>query len=195
MHNWQFLLSIRFEQTKCIGLERVIRALFLSERKWNTENINLQGHCIGFQGFRGKNNKFSRFSRFSRSTGNPDRAPLEDCFWLWSEILGCAVKYNCKETRDIKLHLRSIILSKKEVNINLFCTLSSLLNQFVETVHIRSFSSPYLPAFGLNTERYGVSIRTQSECGKIWTRKTPNTNTFHAVNWVRPTRSKKFWIF
>ena len=58
MHNWQFLLSIRFEQTKCIGLERVIRALFLSERKWNTENINLQGHCIGFQGFRGKNNKF-----------------------------------------------------------------------------------------------------------------------------------------
>ena len=37
MHNWQFLLSIRFEETKYIGLERVIWALFLSERKWNTK--------------------------------------------------------------------------------------------------------------------------------------------------------------
>ena len=33
------------------------------------------------------------------------------------------------------------------------------------------FSSPYFPAFGLNTERYGVSLRIQSECGKIRTRK------------------------
>ena len=27
----------------------------------------------------------------------------------------------------------------------------------------------------------GVSIRIQSECGKIRTRKAPNTDTFHAV--------------
>ena len=33
------------------------------------------------------------------------------------------------------------------------------------------FSGPYFPAFGLNTERYGVSLRIQSECGKIRTRK------------------------
>ena len=51
----------------------------------------------------------------------------------------------------------------------------------VKSVRIRSFSSPYFPAFGLNTERYGVSLRIQSECGKIRTRKTPNTDTFHAV--------------
>ena len=31
------------------------------------------------------------------------------------------------------------------------------------------------------TERYGVSLRIHSECGKIRTRKTPNTDTFHAV--------------
>ena len=37
------------------------------------------------------------------------------------------------------------------------------------------------PAFGLNTEKYSVSLRIQSECGKIWSRKTPNTNIFHAV--------------
>ena len=32
------------------------------------------------------------------------------------------------------------------------------------------FSGSYFPAFGLNTERSGVSLRIQSECGKIWTR-------------------------
>ena len=58
MHSWQFLLSIRFEQTNYIGLERVIWALFPSEKKWNMANINFQGHCIGFQGFRGENSKF-----------------------------------------------------------------------------------------------------------------------------------------
>ena len=33
------------------------------------------------------------------------------------------------------------------------------------------FSGPCFPAFGLNEERYSVSLRIQSECGKIWTRK------------------------
>ena len=33
------------------------------------------------------------------------------------------------------------------------------------------FSGPYFPAFGLNTKRYFVSLRIQSECGKIRTRK------------------------
>ena len=33
------------------------------------------------------------------------------------------------------------------------------------------FSGPYFSSFGLNTERYFVSLRIQSECGKIRTRK------------------------
>ena len=41
----------------------------------------------------------------------------------------------------------------------------------VKSVQIRSFSGPYFPAFGLNTERYNVSVCIQSECGKIQTRK------------------------
>ena len=56
----------------------------------------------------------------------------------------------------------------------------------VKSVLIGSFSGPYFPAFGLNTERYGISLRIQCKSGKIWTGKTPNTNTFHAViffNW------------
>ena len=50
----------------------------------------------------------------------------------------------------------------------------------LKSVHIRNFSGPYFPEFGLNTERC-VFLHIQSECGKIWTRKNPNTDTLHAV--------------
>ena len=51
----------------------------------------------------------------------------------------------------------------------------------VKSASIRSCSGPYFPAFGLNTERCSVSLRIQSEYGKMRTRITPNTDTFHAV--------------
>ena len=54
-------------------------------------------------------------------------------------------------------------------------------NHWVKSVRIRSYSGPYFPAFGLNTERYSVSLRIQSKYGKIWTRITPNTDSFQAV--------------
>ena len=59
--------------------------------------------------------------------------------------------------------------------------LDSSVQHCLKSVHTRSYSGPCFPAFGLNTERYSVSIRIQSECGKIRTRITPNTDTFHAV--------------
>ena len=51
----------------------------------------------------------------------------------------------------------------------------------MKSVRVRIFSGPHFPAFGLNTERHSVSLRIQSEYGKIGTRKTPNTDTFHTV--------------
>ena len=45
----------------------------------------------------------------------------------------------------------------------------------MKSVRIRDFS-------GLNTEKYGVSLRIQSKCWKIRTREITNTNTFHAVS-------------
>ena len=51
----------------------------------------------------------------------------------------------------------------------------------VKSVSIRCYSAPHLPAFGLNTDRYGVSLCIYSECGKIWTRITPNADSFYAV--------------
>ena len=55
-------------------------------------------------------------------------------------------------------------------------------NHCLKSVSIRSIAGPCLPAFGLNTERYRVSVHIQAECWKIWTRKSPNTDSFHAVN-------------
>ena len=51
----------------------------------------------------------------------------------------------------------------------------------MECVRIRSSSDLYFPAFGLTTELYEGNLRIQSKCGKIRTRKTPNTDTFYAV--------------
>ena len=51
----------------------------------------------------------------------------------------------------------------------------------VKSVRSRSFSGPYFPAFRLNTGRYSVYLRIQSKCGKIRTRITTNTDTFHAL--------------
>ena len=55
----------------------------------------------------------------------------------------------------------------------------------MKSVRIRGFSGPYVPVFGLNTERYSVSLCIQSECGKIQIRKTLNADTFHAVSVLR----------
>ena len=64
-------------------------------------------------------------------------------------------------------------------NLNLHLSLKS--------ARIRSYSGPYFPAFGLNTETYGVSLRIQAECGKMRTRITPNTDTFCAAHISMPT--------
>ena len=44
-----------------------------------------------------------------------------------------------------------------------------------------SYSEFFWPAFGLNKEGYFVSLHIQSKCGKILTRKTPNTDTFYVL--------------
>ena len=68
--------------------------------------------------------------------------------------------------------LRCLILPQVTLHKELHC---------VKSVRIRSFSGPYFPAFGLNTERYSVSLCIQSKCGKMRTGKNPNKDTFHAV--------------
>ena len=55
------------------------------------------------------------------------------------------------------------------------------MNRKKKSVRIRSYSGPHFPAFGLNTERYGVSLRIRCKCGKMRTRISPNTDIFYAA--------------
>ena len=50
----------------------------------------------------------------------------------------------------------------------------------LKSVCIQIFSGLYFPDFGLNIEVYRVR-KIQSKCGKIWSRKTLNMDTFYAV--------------
>ena len=65
----------------------------------------------------------------------------------------------------------------------------------VKSVRIRNFSAPYFAAFGLNTERYSLSLRIQSECGKILTRKNLNTDVFYASGSQNPVKHLKWSFF
>ena len=51
----------------------------------------------------------------------------------------------------------------------------------VKIVRIRSYSGPYFPALGLNGERYSLSLRIQSECGKTWTQLRIRTLFTHCL--------------
>ena len=57
----------------------------------------------------------------------------------------------------------------------------------MKSVRVWRFCCPYVPSFGLNTERYRVSIRIQPKYGKMQKNtngsKTVNTDTFHTV-WI-----------
>ena len=54
----------------------------------------------------------------------------------------------------------------------------------VKSVRTRSYSGPYFLAFGLNTERYSVTLCIQSECRIMRTKITPNTGIIHAVKYA-----------
>ena len=56
----------------------------------------------------------------------------------------------------------------------------------VKSIRIWSFSGLYFLAFGLKTKKYFVSLLIQSKYGKIRIKKTPNTETFHAMVKVAP---------
>ena len=65
---------------------------------------------------------------------------------------------------------------------------------YVKSLRIRSYSDPHFPTFGLDMERNSVSLRIQSECRKIRTRITPNTDTFYAVVVFRKGESSQNFV-
>ena len=72
----------------------------------------------------------------------------------------------------------------------------------ISSVHIRSFSGLYFPAFGQNTEIYSVNIRIQSEYGKekkkkrIWENTEQEDSEFgHLRNILHPSELKHYVWF
>ena len=105
--------------------------------------------------------------------------------WLWKGTLG----NGCRSTiAECQLSTTTLAKGGKlqciKFKVAIFKFQNFFLHECGKRVRIRGYSGPYFPTFGLNTERYGVSLRTQCECGKIRTRITPNTDTFHAVRFI-----------
>ena len=89
--------------------------------------------------------------------------------------VSCEIEFRC-----------SVLIIKNIGMMNVLFTYILIRNEYtslyhcVKSVRIWSYYVPYFPAFGLNTERYGVSLLIQSERGKIRTRITLNANILHA---------------
>ena len=80
-------------------------------------------------------------------------------------------------------------LRKKCPYLELFWSAFFLIR--TEYREIWSYSGPHFPAFGLNTERYSASLLSQSECGKMRTKITPNRDSFHAVHFCDESNSER----
>ena len=105
---------------------------------------------------------------------------------LWKETLE-TLEGNFKKLYIINLRNKFFFTQSKVtylLNVSVFKGLLQSLTHCVKSVRIRSYSGPHYPTFRLNTERYEVSLRINSECGKIRTRITPNTDTFCAVYYI-----------
>ena len=116
------------------------------------------------------------------------------CFHIWKNVFrkkhlkilfGHLSSTKLKTTLDFWPRCLPKQMQPFLAKINLEWCLSTNFTHCVKRARIRNYFGPYFPAFGLNAERYSVSLRTQAEWGEIRTRITPNTDTFYAVTFCR----------
>ena len=72
-------------------------------------------------------------------------------------------------------NLKLVALSEGSTHVAVTLKSSMVVSDQITALKVSKygvFSGPYFPAFGLNTERYSVSLRIQSEYGKMRTRKS-----------------------
>ena len=104
--------------------------------------------------------------------------------WLWPRLTTKTLLTTSIEIVPLSLLLTLNIFNTVFSSLNYCCSFyMRASNHCVKSVFIPSYSDPHFPAFALNTERYPVFLRIQSEFGKMRTRITPNTYTYYyAVN-------------
>ena len=90
-------------------------------------------------------------------------------FWNYSWLLKCTVFF--ASLIKVFSHIGTNFLHMSWQSYYDAIQFVSLLNTAWKESKYGVLPGPYFHAFGLNTERYGVSLRIQSECRKIRTRK------------------------
>ena len=141
---------------------------FLQRRSWLIFLFTYLRHLLSQKKWRNWNSIFGRryLSRVSRKL-------LIIRFFDFNLILSALISFSYIDkhwSSDIE-----VVTSFREDNFfsfNVDC---------VKNARIRSYSGPHFPVFGLNTEKYSVSLHIQSESRKMRTRITPNTSSFYAV--------------
>ena len=106
--------------------------------------------------------------------------------WLMSMLLTC---FKLKITEQCFQLVQNVVLvfalpkllCNFSAEVSIQCNVESRHRIHCMKSVFGVFSGPYFPAFGLNMEIFSVNLRIQSKCGKIWTRKTQNTDTFYTV--------------
>ena len=102
----------------------------------------------------------------------------ENVLWLCRVLPKCYVIFNHNDPSDSSVppsNSRRVTLILEFTvfwsSFKLVFLVSSGTNTPWKVSKYGAFSGLYIPAFGLNKERYSVSLRIQSECGKIRTKK------------------------
>ena len=104
------------------------------------------------------------------------------------------IRITVKTMLKILASLTTVINVFNAIDVKISKSDVQAFHHYVKSVHIRIYSGPPFPAFGLNMERHGVYLLIQSECRKMRTRITPNTYTFYAVHRFRNEYKKLFSI-
>ena len=96
-------------------------------------------------------------------------------------IHGCSHRNKIKKPFWQNQPFSKFLLSRKVAETNYFSWIEITVTAYrLKCPYSELFWSDF-PAFGLNMERYKVSVRIQCECRKIRTRIITNTDTFYAV--------------
>ena len=119
---------------------------------------------------------------------------------LWvseSNRIKITLKVFCKKFKFIfGLTGRSIQRDKIAcIVINFYFKVNIFLQDLhcIRSVRIWSYSDLHFLVFGLSTEGYSVSLRIQSECGKVPTRINPYTDTFTQC-WISRTFKEREFL-
>ena len=107
-------------------------------------------------------------------------------FLLIQNFLGLCILTTHKYIKKIVALLNlNILFSVRSIYIHIFIfiavTAITLFPLLPKKFLYSEFFWSYFPAFGLNTEIHFVDLCIQSNCGKIPSRKIPNTSTFYTV--------------